>query len=292
MSKRELEVAGESRRASKAARVAGGEDGEGEYLYHELFERMQATFPEDMAGLLAPGTAEARREELVEMLDLGWIERFAWAVPTKAAIDVVTGLVGLAGASRVVEIGAGNGYWASLIAARGVEVAAYDVAREDDDDDEGERKVWYKVQGVASQDEMMVALEAEDNAVLMLCYPDDGEDADDGEINAESAMSVSALQAFRGEYVVHVGELMADGRGVTRPGPWGRTTHPEFQIMLAEHFHQVLALELPSWPTSNDVLSVWKRSAEVELDDAEFVYVPAEERLPSTRAAPAFAHLL
>jgi hypothetical protein len=46
--------------------------------------------------------------------------RYAWAVPTEKALARV------AAHSPLVEVGAGTGYWAALLAARGAEVVAYD----------------------------------------------------------------------------------------------------------------------------------------------------------------------
>jgi hypothetical protein len=48
--------------------------------------------------------------------------RYAFAVPTDAALDVVAA----ASPHGVVELGAGTGYWARLLHERGVDVVAYD----------------------------------------------------------------------------------------------------------------------------------------------------------------------
>lgn len=48
--------------------------------------------------------------------------RYAWAIPTDEAISL------LLACSPLVEIGAGTGYWASLVAAAGGEIRAFDNA--------------------------------------------------------------------------------------------------------------------------------------------------------------------
>lgn len=48
------------------------------------------------------------------------VRRYAWAVPDAAAIAA------LAARSPLVEIGAGTGYWARLLAAAGADIIAYD----------------------------------------------------------------------------------------------------------------------------------------------------------------------
>ena len=47
-------------------------------------------------------------------------KQYAWAVPTERAVKLIVSL------GPVVEIGAGNGYWASLIAGVGGDIIAFD----------------------------------------------------------------------------------------------------------------------------------------------------------------------
>ncbi|GGM06463.1 methyltransferase domain-containing protein [Dactylosporangium sucinum] len=73
---------------------------------------------------IAPGPAREldlprRRRELAA--------RLAWAIPTEAALA----LIGDHG--PILETGAGTGYWAALLRARGVDVVATDAAPPDDD---------------------------------------------------------------------------------------------------------------------------------------------------------------
>lgn len=69
-----------------------------------------------------PGSWEDRREISELFFDhRGALVRwYSWAIPDEEAL----GIVGKTGS--VVEIGAGGGYWAALLRARGVEVHAYD----------------------------------------------------------------------------------------------------------------------------------------------------------------------
>ena len=45
-----------------------------------------------------------------------------------------------------------------------------------------------------------------------------------------------------------------------------------FQLQLAASFHRVVSVPLPSWPTSRDSLSVWKRTETVVVDDQLFAF--------------------
>lgn len=54
------------------------------------------------------------------------IQKYAFAVPTPAAIGAIEKCVRENGLSGVVEMGAGNGYWAHVLSQHGVDVVAYD----------------------------------------------------------------------------------------------------------------------------------------------------------------------
>ena len=50
---------------------------------------------------------------------------YSWGVPNDAALSCIARI---AGATGVVEVGAGTGYWAAALHGRGVDVRAYDAA--------------------------------------------------------------------------------------------------------------------------------------------------------------------
>src|SRR5262245_42795815 len=52
------------------------------------------------------------------------IDRYAFAVPSDEALDAIVA----SAPHGVIEVGAGTGYWASLLDRRGVAVAAFDAA--------------------------------------------------------------------------------------------------------------------------------------------------------------------
>lgn len=64
------------------------------------------------------------------------------------------------------------------------------------------------------------------------------------------------------------------------------------QVYLASSFHKVLQVPLPSWSSSLDTLSVWKRTAETEIDGSVYADVPKDERLELAVSAPGYAHML
>jgi len=106
----------------------------------------------------------------------------------------------------------------------------------------------------------------------------------------ESEIEPKAILNPEGNIVIHVGELV--GESLCLPGCWGRTTAQEAQVMLNTAFHCVLKAPLPSWNTSRDTISVWKRTVPVMVMENMYAYVPESERLPQVAAAPCLQHLL
>ena len=105
---------------------------------------------------------------------------------------------------------------------------------------------------------------------------------------------MECLEYFQGDTIIHVGELAITGTkagGVQRP--WGKTSCSEFQVALMADFHCVVRHRLPSFPTSCDYLTVWKRTpmmitgdsqgeeeeADEEGEDEGWAVIPAEEVL-------------
>lgn len=229
---------------------------------------------------------ESRNDSYVRLDVLGQplCRQYAWAIPDDRALRILQEF------SPLIEIGAGRGYWASLLKKAGVDIIAFD------------RKVPKKCfTDVAKGGPSELSKKANKKRTLFLCYPDDTQN-----------MSMKCLEKYDGEYIIHVGELMVTGTVSGHPqAPFGRTTSSEFNVQLAEEFHCLLTARLPRFPFSNDCISVWKRTKWVEgrqHDDEEdgegdaeedsednrnyWASIPREERLPLDRAAPLLQHLL
>jgi hypothetical protein len=156
---------------------------------------------------------------------------------------------------------------------------------------------------------------------------DDGNDDDDDaeQSSSSSSMGLECLQHYTGEYVIHVGELVLDANLSMDQAPWGRSSAPGFQICLASQFHCLLKASIPNWLHVRDTISVWKRSSTIpivfddedekevandeddddddnddneddedddEAEEVEYKYIPVDEQLPITVAAPCLEHLL
>lgn len=150
-------------------------------------------------------------------------EHCAWAVPSREAVERIAALVGR---DRLLEVGAGRGLWARLIADAGAEVVAVDLKRL--------APAWFEVREQSAR-QAVAEVEA---AVLLLCWP-----------HPKSGMASEALQAFRGDTVIYVGESGA-----------GRVTGEDaFFEALRGGWSLAETLAIPTWPGFSDALYVYRR---------------------------------
>lgn len=252
--------------AAPAPRLARGAN-----PYHEYFLASMAQLPADVEQrLFDPALDEERREALDEavcaLVTEDVIARYAWAIPDERALRVVAHF------APVLEIAAGGGYWSACLRARGVDVVCADKLTGGGD------ATWTHVLRAGPK----LCKKHADRA-LLLVYPDDFE-------TSAKSVALRCLENYAGMTVIHAGELFGSARLMEHP--WGRSTADEFQVRLAERFHKVLEVPLPSWPYSRDSLTVWRRKHPCITDDGVFGHVPAEEELRPAIACASLRHLL
>jgi SAM-dependent methyltransferase len=219
-----------------------------------------------MDRLTDPLLSDDRRAQLFEALDTDLTEKYAWAIPDERALRV------LAAYAPIVEIGCGRGYWGQLLLDRGVSYTGFDIA--------APSTAFAHVKS-GGPEVLRKNSDAKKANALFLCYPDDFEKDDD-------SLALKCLQTFRGTYIVHVGESFGN---TLLENPWGRSSASEFQEHLADAFHCILQLPLPSMPGAMDTISVWRRTQRCEIDDMNFRYIPASQRASLVRTSPDTAHL-
>lgn len=151
---------------------------------------------------------------------------YSWAIPTDEAIEEIAKL------GAVVEIGAGTGYWASLINEAGGRIKAFDIAPPSRDKNSYcSSHLFFEVEKGGTE-----VLENFSEASLFLCWP------------PRNQMALKSLETFTGEKVIYIGE---------RWGGW--TADHEFERKLILEFTQIGEIEIPCWPGSYDDLSIWQR---------------------------------
>lgn len=158
--------------------------------------------------------------------------RFAYAIPTNAV------LAALVPYGPFVEIGAGTGYWASLLLARGVEVLAYDHAIKGDHSEHTYCDVdnpFVLVQKGTSAN----AADHPDHTLLLVWPP------------YADPMATEALAHYTGSTLVYAGE-----------GSGGCTGDDTFHDALAADWEQIEEHAIPQWWGLHDWLWVYRRKGQ------------------------------
>jgi len=177
------------------------------------------------ADLAASLDLKERRRELAAL--------FSWAVPNTRALDV------LAAHAPLVECGAGMGYWAALLRARGVDIVAYDTAPPGG----GKKNVYHRSREPwthVARATSVVAARRHRDRTLILCWPPYGDDE----------ASYAVLRAYRGDGVIYIGEPDEGATGSVR-----------FRRELALNWTLGQTVPLPRWPRLRDTLMVYRRNA-------------------------------
>jgi len=226
--------------------------------YEQLRRDPDSELPESLRGLGLPNLYGGRPRYGRESR----VHRYAWAVPDDAALRI------MAKHAPIVEIGAGTGYWAALLRARGVDIVAYD--KDPPDGGEGHpfhaaRRAWTDV-AVGGPEK---AAEHPDRT-LFLCWPP-----------YDDPMAADCLREYRGDVVIYVGE-----------GKHGCTADDTFHDMLAADWHLVRAHSIPQWAGVHDRLFVYRRgpapdAAPVAPDHLATVAVVAMIARPAAEAVGA-----
>ncbi|MBB5912046.1 hypothetical protein BJY24_000913 [Nocardia transvalensis] len=166
---------------------------------------------------------------------------YAYAIP---APETIAWLAAFSYGRRVVELGAGRGYWAAQLADAGVRVEAYDSEPPDSTENAsfpcvaGQQAVWHSVRGVGEYS----AREAAESDVLLLIWPP-------GWGNPMASEALATFEAGGGNRLVYIGEPQG-----------GKTGDDAFFDALAASWH--LESEDPhyvSWWNLPDRAQAWVR---------------------------------
>lgn len=150
-----------------------------------------------------------------------WVDRYAWAIPNEDTISTVAQF------SPIVEVGAGNGYWAYLLEQKDADVECYDK--------EPPECVWHPVQ---EGTEDVLENDAYDDRALFLCWPD-----------YSTPMAVDCLENYEGDTLIYVGE-----------GPGGCNASDAFFDQLDDgEWQRAHQLAIPQWEGLHDDLSIYHR---------------------------------
>ncbi len=158
------------------------------------------------------------------------VQKFGFAVPTEEAVRKIVKHA----AKGVIELGAGTGYWASLLSLH-VSVEAYDP--EPGGSLKSPYHFWKSWFDVERGDHTLLKDRLEKDKALMLCWPDYDVD-----------WSAQAVELFKGNTIIYIGE-----------GSMGCTGNDRFHGLLYDHWKEVDGCWLPQWPGIHDTLEIHVR---------------------------------
>ncbi len=171
-------------------------------------------------------------------------DRYGFAIPNDAALKRLSQF------PRLIEIGAGKGYWAHLLRARGVDILAYDKYPVP-----GEEGSWHTA-GSENWTEVLAGdasvLPSHPERVLFLCYPD-----------KSNTMASDALTAYAGEILAYVATSQAIAVG-----------DDLFHWKLDREWDLVEAIPIPAWLDffyhSKNVVPIGARWGQVSRIDRNY----------------------
>lgn len=154
------------------------------------------------------------------------VPKYSWAIPTEKAIKE------LCKYSPLIEIGAGTGYWGSLIKKMGGIITCYDQYLLD--------KNYYKhtthyTKIYKGDESVLNNISSKIN--LFLCWPP-----------YDKPMAKNCLCVFKGDYLVYIGE-----------GYDGCTGDDEFHIELEKKWEEINVINIPQWFGIHDYMCIYKR---------------------------------
>lgn len=162
------------------------------------------------------------------------IEEYGFAIPTEKAIDLI-----YLHDTKIIEIGAGSGYWASLLAKKGADVLALDsYTGHYGEPSHTFSPRYFPVKKVTNTGHCQAAYH-QDRA-LMLVWPDLG-----------AAWTHEALDVYKGDTFIYVGE---QGGGCTG------SERLQDMISDTEKWVEVAECAIPQWEGVHDSMWIFKRA--------------------------------
>ena len=157
------------------------------------------------------------------------VRKYAFAIPTDEAVEKI------ASYGKLIEVGAGTGYWAKLISEAGGDILAFDIAPPDKEHNEYQfKETFFDVQS----GEVGKIAKYKDR-ILFLCWPP-----------YDTRFGASCLDHYKGDLFIYVGE-----------GYHGCCGDSEFWRLLEKDWEEDYdeMIRLPQWDGIHDYLTFYRR---------------------------------
>jgi hypothetical protein len=160
------------------------------------------------------------------------VEIYSWAVTDQKAIEQIVKTTKDMG---IIEIGAGRGYWASILADCGINIAAYDIGKNEN------AYFYYPVNLIGNyypidNAERKIASLHQDKA-LFLCWPP-----------YDTPMAYNCVSEYSGNTLIYIGE-----------DKYGCTADDKFFDFISDNFKLDNIIDMAQWEGIHDNLYIYKR---------------------------------
>lgn len=156
------------------------------------------------------------------------VSKYAWAIPSEEALSAIVAF------SPLIEIGAGTGYWASLLHMLGADVLCFDTSPPETTSNHWHKGAthWHPVNVGGPE-----VISKYPERTLFLCWPPYDDD-----------MAIDCLRAYVGDAVVYIGE-----------GAGGCTGNDAFHDTLSRGFQEEVTVDIPQYHGIHDCLTIYRR---------------------------------
>jgi hypothetical protein len=215
--------------------------------------------------------------ELLTNLFVGPLQRtVAFAIPSNEVIQQIIGI-----APKIVEVGAGTGYWSYLLSKFGADIIAYDARPPGHENDAtasnldinvyfGSSSSYYPVKyGTASTIFDGSNVDEVQDRALLIVWPNNPDAIDNPHVAvaAESLPDVWDIECVQkyyqmgGRTVIFVGERKDNIELLENASApdWGFCASRQFQQFLRQNFKLMTTLQCPKWWMKEDDVTIWER---------------------------------
>jgi len=191
----------------------------------------------------------------------------AFGTPSNAVLKEIIEHAG----PRIVEMGAGTGYWSYILSRLGADVVAYDMSptqelKEEQSNEYFGSRTFFSVQkGDAST---VFDITNNSDRALLLVWPNNPDAIDNSHVAIEGSTlpdiwDIDCLQKYHesgGETVIYCGERESQIEGMEGATPdCGFCSSRKFQTFLQENYTLEVELKCPQWWMKVDDVTIWKR---------------------------------
>ncbi len=204
--------------------------------YLEKFLGINKNAPDNMATRILLSSGKGRQYVSKISADchvleyrMNMVREYSWAIPNDESLYAIKDLN-----MPIIEMGAGKGYWASLLSKIGVKVVAFDEDTDSEINSYITGENFFNV-NIGSHEQLLE--DKYKNHALMLCWPP-----------YDDPFAWDCLRAYQGNTLIYIGESAGMCTGCDN-----------FHDELNKFWEEVKGIEIPQWYAIYDRLWIYRR---------------------------------